>query len=75
MISPMNNIMDSLVRGWLKIPGRTKAHTAREIAEMIEEKWPSGNPITDEYVSDVKTVLEKLEKEGVVKLESEPRYL
>jgi len=58
----------------MAIPGKTQAYTARQIAEMIDAKWPSGKGITDEEVGEVKKALKQLVKEGVVKVDTEPRY-
>lgn len=66
--------MRDIVLAWMQIPGPKRSWTAQEVAELIEQKWPAGKLVTKKDISRVREALEGLVKEGLVKLESEPRF-
>ena len=68
--------MRDLVLAWLRIPGPddSRSWTAREIIELIEEKWSSGDGVSEEDVLRTRQTLDELVEEGLVESVLEPRF-
>lgn len=65
----------STLLSWLTIPGLKRSMTARQIAKMIDEKWPSGEGVGPEDVERVRDGLQKLVELGHMQMDHEPRFL